>query len=103
MCFKRFIANHVTSSQSDHATQKSNEVVEKMASRFAEPVSDEREKSLWDTGVVGSTKAATDWGIHTWEYWAKNRSTSLSDAASTSDIVPVNTPLLEMSAKDLSY
>ena len=28
---------------------------------------------------------------------------SLSDAASTSDIIPVNTPLLEMSAKDLSY
>ena len=67
-----------------------------MASRFAEPVSDEWEKSLRDTGVVGSTKAATDWGIHTWEDWAKNRSTNLSDAASTSDIVPVNTALLEI-------
>ena len=41
-----------------------------MAKYFAAPVSDVQETSLRATAMP--TKAATEWGIHVWEDWAKS-------------------------------
>ena len=69
--------------------------------RFAQPVSDLDEKELCSSAVPGDTKAATEWGILIWNEWAANRSVSTTDMAD--GIAPVTTPLLDMTATDLSY
>ena len=71
-----------------------------MATRFAEPVSDETELELCKTAVPENTKSTTEWGIRTWNDWAANRRVFTADV---SGISYVTTPLLDMTPTDLSY
>ena len=71
-----------------------------MATRFAEPVSDEKEFELSKTAVPENTKLTTEWGIRTWNDWAANRRVFTADV---SGISYVTTPLLDMTPTDLSY
>ena len=75
-----------------------------MAKRFAAPVSDVQVTSFRATAMPTTTKAATEWGIHIWQDWASHRASSDAGTSSqSSDYTPVNTSLLDMPLKDLSY
>ncbi len=69
-----------------------------MASRFAEPVSDDAELDLRATAVPANTKATTDWGIRVWKEWAESRPGEVGSSRAL-----VTTPLLELSPENLAY
>ena len=70
-----------------------------MAARFARPVSDSAELELCATAVPTSTKAATNWGIWVWSDWANSRDADQQ----ASSVLPVTTPLLELTPESLAY
>ncbi len=73
-------------------------IAREMASRFAEPVSDDAEQGLRATAVPANTKATTDWGIVYGKSGLKAELVKLEVVAA-----PVTTPLLELSPEDLAY
>ena len=65
-----------------------------MAKRFGSPVSDGKEPS------ITTTKASSEWEICVWN---ENEWASIRSSSGSTDHAPVDTPLLEMPAADLSY
>ncbi len=72
------------------------------SSRFADPVSDQKQKERRSKAVPGKTKATTDWGIKAWTDWACSRVITPGDVGVVSRVLPT-TPLLDMPPGDLAY
>ena len=68
--------------------------------RFTEPVSDALEEEMRTNAVPDKTKAVTAWGIGIYTEWATQRA---SKKSSVSGICDLETPLLSMKSKELSY
>ena len=71
-----------------------------MASRFADPVSDNRESELRSSAVPEKTKATTQWGVRVWRDWAQARITLPTDLVNR--VAPCS-PLMDMPPDDLAY
>ena len=69
-----------------------------MAGRFGESVSDADEIVRRAEAVPKNTKATTTWGMRIWNEWSSSR--TVTDG---SGVVPVTTPLTEISPTDLAY
>ncbi len=70
------------------------------SSRFADPVTDAKEKEIRSKAIPDKTKATTDWGMKAWTDWACSRLISPADVVSR--VLPT-TPLLDMPPGDLAY
>lgn len=69
-------------------------------SRFARPLSQLEEASLLASSIPSNTKATTEWGIRIWDECTTSRE---SNAANQANILPLNTPLLQMNPSDIAY
>ncbi len=59
------------------------------SSRFADPVTDAKEKEIRSKALPDKTKATTDWGMKAWTDWACSRLISPADVVSR--VLPTNT------------
>ncbi len=69
---------------------------DKMASRFAAPVSDSKELKLRSSAIPVKTNACTEWGVKLWADWSRARAVEV-------DRVNPTTPLLQMPVPDFAY
>ncbi len=63
------------------------------SSRFADPVTDAKEKEIRSKAIPDKTKATTDWEMKAWTDWACSRLISPADVVSR--VLPT-TPLLDI-------
>ena len=69
---------------------------DKMASRFAAPVSDSKELKLRSSAIPIKTNACTEWGVKLWADWSRARAVEVARVNPT-------TPLLQMPVPDFAY